>query len=257
MDSVKLQKYFSDCGIMSRRAAEEIIQKGLVRVNGQIATLGDRILPGTDLVEYKGSPVVPTAEGKRYLLLYKPRGYVTTMSDEKGRPAAVSLLSSVRERVYPIGRLDMDSEGLLLFTNDGDLTYALTHPRHEIPKIYRVTVKGELSAQTLRALSSSMVIDGYTILPVKTTLISESSERGEATLEMTLYEGRNRQIRKMCAAVGLSVRSLCRIAIGDLRIGRLRPGQWRDLSLKEIEALKKTSSAAESGQYERKQSRPC
>ena len=241
MDSVKLQKYFSDCGVMSRRAAEEVIAKGLVRVNGQIASLGDRILPGTDSVEYRGKPVLPTGGEKRYVLLYKPRGYVTTLSDEKGRKTAVSLLTGVPERVYPVGRLDMDSEGLLLLTNDGELTYALTHPRHEIPKIYRVTVSGRVDGEVLRALSSAMTIDGYTILPVRTTLVSKDEERGETTLEMTLYEGRNRQIRKMCATQSLTVKRLCRIAIGSITADKLRPGEWRDLCQEEINLLKRVS----------------
>lgn len=242
MDSVKLQKYFSDCGVMSRRAAEEVIKRGLVRVNGKAATLGDRVLPGKDSVEYNGRAILPPNGTKRYILLYKPRGYVTTMSDEKGRPTAVSLLSGVEERVYPVGRLDMDSEGLLLFTNDGELTYALTHPRHEIPKIYRVTVGGQVNEKTLLALSSSMTIDGYTILPVRTSLVSQDTKKGESTLEMTLYEGRNRQIRKMCATQSLTVKRLCRIAIGSITRGKLCPGEWRDLRPEEIAMLRGTGS---------------
>ena len=240
MDSIKLQKYFSDCGVMSRRAAEEVIKRGEVLVNGIPATLGDRIDPELDTVEYKGQPVLPGSTEKIYLVLNKPRGYVTTMSDEKGRPTAVSLLSDLGERVYPVGRLDMDSDGLLLFTNDGDLTYALTHPRHNIPKRYHVTVGGSVSPEQLTALSSSMKIDGYTILPVKTRILSEDKQKKQTRLEMILYEGRNRQIRKMCASVGLTVKRLTRVAIGEILLGNLQPGKWRYLRREELDKLRKS-----------------
>lgn len=236
MDSIKLQKYFSDCGIMSRRAAEEAIKKGLVRVNGQVAELGLRIDPDTDTVEYKGRILKPSAEEKTYILLNKPRGYVTTMSDEKGRPTVRDLVSSVGARVYPVGRLDMDSDGLLLLTDDGELTNRLTHPRHEIPKIYHVTVRGTVSESALAALRAPMVIDGYEILPVKTEVLSTSVD--STTLRMTLYEGRNRQIRKMCETQQLKITRLCRVALGNISLGTLEVGKWRRLTQREIEYLK-------------------
>ena len=236
MQSIKLQKFFSDCNVMSRRAAEEEIKKGLVRVNGAVATLGDRIDPEYDAVEYKGKRILPQSETKTYILLNKPRGYVTTLSDEKGRPTVSDIVSSLGVRVYPVGRLDMDSDGLLLLTNDGDLTNRLTHPKHRIPKIYHVTVSGSVDEKTLRKLSSPMLIDGYEILPVKTE-IAERSPSG-TTLEMTLYEGRNRQIRKMCELCGLKISRLSRVAIGRITLGSLEVGKWRPLTDDEIEYLK-------------------
>ena len=241
MDSVKLQKYFSDCGVMSRRAAEAEISAGRVKVNGETAYLGLRILPGVDRVEYKGRSIAPLSEQKVYIMLNKPRGYVTTMSDEKGRPTAASLISGISTRVYSVGRLDMDSDGLLLFTNDGELTNVLTHPRHAIPKIYRVTVKGKVGADRLAELSSSMVIDGYTILPVKTELVGFDPKDNTSLLEMTLFEGRNRQIRKMCHLVGLEITRLCRIAIGELSLEGLDVGKWRYLTPEELQYLKNNS----------------
>ena len=174
MESIKLQKYFTDCGVMSRRAAEKEIELGKVRVNGEVATLGTRITPGVDSVTYLGKEVqMPKYKKKIYVMLNKPRGYLTTMSDDRGRPTVAELVADVGDRVYPVGRLDMDSDGLLILTNDGDLTCRLTHPRHEIPKIYHVTVKGTLDEPTLKKLSSPLVIDGYKIQPVKINVIKK------------------------------------------------------------------------------------
>lgn len=236
MEPIKLQKYFSDCGVMSRRAAEEVIKKGLVRVNGEIAELGQRIIPNSDLVEYKGRRILPSDTERVYILLNKPRGYVTTLSDEKGRKTVTDLIKEVKARVYPVGRLDMDSDGLLLLTNDGDLTNRLTHPRHEIPKIYHVTVSGTVGDAKLTSLSSPMVIDGYEILPVKTRILATSKD--STTLEMTLFEGRNRQIRRMCEANDLKITRLCRVALGDIPLGALEAGKWRYLTPEEISYLK-------------------
>ncbi len=235
MNSIKLQKYFSDCGIMSRRAAEEEIRQGKVTVNGVTATLGDRIDPQHDRVEYKGKPLRPSASPKTYIMLNKPRGFVTTLSDEQGRRTVAELVADVGVRVYPVGRLDMDSDGLLLLTNDGALTNKLTHPRHSIPKIYHVTLSQAPTAHELSALRAPMVIDGYEIMPVRTEPISADSR----TLEMTLYEGRNRQIRRMCEAVGLKITRLCRVRLGDITLGELPQGSWRYLTEAELEYLKK------------------
>ena len=237
-NSIKVQKYFSDCGVMSRRAAEEAIKKGLVRVNGEVVREGERIIPGVDLVEYNGVAVIPSADKKTYVLLNKPRGFVTTLSDEKGRRTVAELVASVGTRIYPVGRLDMDSDGLLLFTDDGELTNKLTHPRHEIPKIYHVTVSGKVSREKIDALSSPMIIDGYKILPVKTRVIDEGVS--SSTLEMTLYEGRNRQIRKMCQQQNLKITRLCRVAIGNIRLGSLALGKWRYLTPAEVAYLKES-----------------
>ncbi len=236
MDSIKLQKYFSDCGVMSRRAAEEEIKKGLVRVNGAVAELGLRIDPERDTVEYKGKPVIPQKQKKCYILLNKPRGFVTTLSDEKGRPTVATLVSDLGRRVYPVGRLDMDSDGLLILTDDGELTNRLTHPRHEIPKIYHVSVVGKISEQTLDALSRPMVLDGYKILPVKVRVLDYDGAL--TTLEFTLYEGRNRQIRKMCDTQDLKIKRLCRVAIGEISLGSLEAGKWRYLTDNEVKYLR-------------------
>lgn len=237
MEPIKLQKYFTDCGVLSRRAAEEKIKQGLVRVNGATAQLGMRIDPDADVVEYGGKRILPATQEKICILLNKPRGYVTTLSDEKGRRTVAELVSGVGQRVYPVGRLDMDSDGLLLLTNDGALANRLTHPRHEIPKIYRVTVRGTVSEGVLFTLNQAMVLDGYEILPVHTQKISYSPASDETVLEMRLYEGRNRQIRKMCEAVHLTVTRLCRIAIGAIALGELPVGTWRKLTPEETAYL--------------------
>jgi len=238
MAPIRLQKYFTDCGVMSRRAAEEQIRLGKVRVNGVIASVGDTVEPGIDKVELGGKIIIPMTEENVCIMLNKPRGYVTTMSDEKGRKNVGELVCDLGMRVYPIGRLDMDSDGLLLLTNNGDLANKLTHPRHEIPKIYRVSVKGNPTAEQLKQLGSEMKIDGYKILPVKVEVISRARTADESSvLQMTLYEGRNRQIRKMCDAVGLKIRRLSRVSIGKIALGSLTPGKWRRLTKKEIDYL--------------------
>ena len=238
MEEIKIQKYFTDCGVMSRRAAEAEIEKGRVLVNGKPATLGMRIRSGVDLVEYNGRPIVPTVDERICIMLNKPRGFVTTMSDEKGRPTVRTLTEGVHARVYPIGRLDMDSDGLLLLTNDGALAQKLTHPRHSIPKIYRVTVIGRPDKETLAKLNSPMTIDGYKLQPVKVTVHTQNER--ETVLEMTLFEGRNRQIRKMCDSVDLKITRLCRIAMGNLKLGSLPEGKWRRLTKDELAYLDKT-----------------
>ncbi len=223
---------------MSRRAAEEQIRLGKVRVNGIIASVGDTVEPGIDKVELDGKIIIPMTEENVCIMLNKPRGYVTTMADEKGRRNVSELVCDLGIRVYPIGRLDMDSDGLLLLTNNGSLANKLTHPRHEIPKIYRVSVKGIPTAEQIKQLGSEMKIDGYKILPVKVEIVSRARSAEEASvLQMTLYEGRNRQIRKMCDAAGLKIRRLSRISIGKISLGSLPSGRWRRLTKKEIDYL--------------------
>ena len=252
MEEIKIQKYFTDCGVMSRRAAEAEIERGKVTVNGSPATLGMRIRAGIDVVEYNGRPIVPMVDERICIMLNKPRGFVTTMSDEKGRPTVRMLTDGVHARVYPVGRLDMDSDGLLLLTNDGALAEKLTHPRHSIPKIYHVTVKGDVSDEILRTLNSPMTIDGYRLRPTKTR-IHEKNERPcvqerSCVLEMTLFEGRNRQIRKMCDTVGLKITRLCRVALGDIKLGSLPEGKWRRLTKDELAYLDKALQASTSKQ---------
>ena len=240
MATVKLQKYFSDCAIMSRRAAEEEIKNGKVTVNGRVATLGLRIDPERDVIIYKGRKILPPKRAKTYILLNKPKGIVTTLSDEKGRKTILSLIEDLGVRVYPVGRLDYNSDGLLLLTDDGELTNRLTHPKHQIPKIYHVKVKGDLGDEQMARLTSALIIDGYKIQPVAVEILKK--EASSTVLKMTLYEGRNRQIRKMCAMCDLTVKSLTRVAIGKIKLGDLPSGSWRYLTIKEIEYLKRESA---------------
>ena len=229
---MRLQKFFSDCGVLSRRAAEAEIAAGKVKVNGVVAQIGDSVDPEVDVVEYKGKRIRPrTSEKRYYIMLNKPRGYVTTMQDEKGRPTVANLTSGVGTRVYPVGRLDMDSEGLLLLTDDGEFANQLTHPRHEIPKIYHVTLSKVLTKEELAALRAPMELDGYRLQPVTVKKLAPD------TIQMNLYEGRNRQIRRMCEAAGLKVLRLQRIAIGDLGLGDLPLGKWRELTPDEVQYL--------------------
>ena len=238
MEELRIQKYLADCGICSRRAAERAIEEGDVLINGQTAEIGQKIRPDKDKVTFRGKPVVKKRNAHPcYIMLHKPAGYVTTMSDEKGRKTVADLIGDVEKRVYPVGRLDMDSEGLLLCTNDGDLANALTHPRHHIPKIYHVRVQEDVTRAQLSKLQEPMEIDGYKIQPVECAIL-KNSETG-TTLAMVLYEGRNRQIRKMCDQVGLTVKRLRRIAIGDLELDVPR-GKWRYLTKEEADYLKES-----------------
>ncbi len=237
MEKIRLQKYFTDCGVLSRRAAEEEIKMGKVKVNGIRAELGDKIDPDVDIVEYKGKRIMPRKEDKFvYILLNKPAGVVTSAKDEKGRICVTDLVKC-GTRVYPVGRLDLNSQGLIIMTNDGELTNKLTHPRHEIPKIYEVDVVGKVTTEQLTVLNYSMTVDGYVLLPVKTEFVAKNEKF--TTLRMTLFEGRNRQIRKMCDQVGLKVAKLSRVAIGSITLGDLQGGKWRYLTNEEIKTLKK------------------
>jgi 23S rRNA pseudouridine2605 synthase len=236
MEELRIHKYLADCGVMSRRAAEEAVKRGEVKVNGVTATLGQKISAEADTVEYKGRKVVPNGKRHVYYILNKPVGYVTTMRDEKGRPCISDLISEIETRIYPVGRLDYDSEGLILLTNDGELTTRLTHPKHGIAKYYNVTVKGQVTMQQRKQLASEMDIDGYKIMPVKNEIISMHEDK--TVLGMELFEGRNRQIRKMCEQVGLEVIKLKRIAIGAIELGNLKPGCIKKLSGAQIEYLK-------------------
>lgn len=232
---VRVQKYLSDAGIMSRRAAEKAMNDGEIRINGEIASLGDKVTIGVDRVTYNGRPVSPI-EKKVYIMLNKPVGYLTAMSDSRGRKCVSELVSDVGTRVYPAGRLDLESEGLLLLSNDGELVNRLTHPKHSVPKYYHVTVDCVLSEEQRKRLSSPMDIDGYVIRPVRHRVIK--SENGNMTLEMQLFEGRNRQIRKMCERVGAKVLKLKRVAIGEIRLGALTCGKWKALTYEQVQYLK-------------------
>lgn len=229
----RLQKILSAHGIASRRAAETMILQGRVTVNGRIAVLGQTADAERDRICVDGAPLPERAETV-CLMLYKPRGYVTTLSDERGRRTAASLVDCGC-RVYPVGRLDSQSEGLLLFTNDGALAERLMHPREKIEKVYEVTVRGKLdTAQEL--LSRPIVLDGRPIAPPLVKKLRESGDK--TTFEITIHEGRNRQIRRMCEAAGLTVARLCRVQEGSLRLGALAVGKWRHLTVQELNALR-------------------
>lgn len=231
----RIQKLMAQAGLCSRRAAEQIIRAGGVTVNGRPASLGDTADPARDKILVHGKPL-RRAEEKAYLMLNKPRGYVSTLKDERGRKTVRQLVAGCHARVYPVGRLDADSEGLLLMTNDGDLTLSLTHPSHEAGKTYLVSVRGDLAR--LPELEQPMDIDGYTVRPAKVYIRDQASPT-EAHIEMTIHEGRNRQIRKMCEKCGLDVRRLKRVAVGELHLDpKLAPGKWRMLTPEEIAYLK-------------------
>lgn len=239
MEEIRLQKFLSAKGIMSRRAAEEEIAAGKIKVNGEIATLGTKIDPERDSVEYKGKKISGASERKIYLMLNKPRGYLTSMSDDRGRECVSELVSDVGARVYPIGRLDLESEGLLLFTNDGDFANKLMHPRYHKPKTYHVKLAGEIDPEKVTRLSEPMEIDGYMTKPATVSLITRKKEY--SVVAITLFEGRNRQIRKMCEKLSLHVLSLRRVSIGEVKLGDLRPGKWRYLTKSQVASLKKES----------------
>ena len=237
MEKMRIQKYLSLCGVTSRRAAEDDIKNGIVYVNGKVCEIGQVIDPAVDTVTYKGKKVIAKRESDRiYVILNKPRGYITTSSDELGRKTVLDLVSDISERIYPVGRLDRDSEGLLLLTNDGELTNILTHPTHKIPKIYHVKFSGKITEEQLSTLRSPLVIDGYKIKPVQTDVIRMTDN--ETVLEFTLFEGRNRQIRKMAEAAGLRIIRLTRIAIGNIKLGNLAPGKYKYLTGKQVQYLK-------------------
>lgn len=231
----RLQKIIASRGVSSRRKAEEWIAAGRVTCNGAVAKLGDSADPDIDEILLDGRPL-PSADKYVYIVLNKPRGYVTTLSDEKGRPNAAQLVSDCGVRVYPIGRLDMDSEGLLLFTNDGEFANMLMHPKHEVEKNYDVWVTGYYPGVE-EQLRKPITLDGYTIRPPKVQVLSAEGDR--ARLRVTIHEGRNRQIRRMCQAVQMQVTRLRRISEGPLVLGDLKLGCWRYLTEREIAALKK------------------
>lgn len=230
----RLQKILSSRGVASRRKAEEMIAAGKVQVNGMTAALGDSADPETDEIRVEGK-LLPSAPEAVYIMLNKPRGYVTTLSDEKGRNNAAQLVENCGIRVYPVGRLDMDSEGLLLFTNDGEFSNEMMHPKHEVEKTYAVKVRFyEPGKESL--LLRPIELDGCVIREPKVRLLSASGQ--QARLLITIHEGRNRQVRRMCEAAGMQVSRLKRIREGTLELGDLGPGKWRYLTNEEINSLR-------------------
>jgi len=233
---IRIQKLLADAGYCSRRKAEALISAGKVKRNGRPVKLGDKASP-KDLITVDGERVyVPKKKNFRYIMLHKPRGYVTTVSDELERRCVMDLLEDVEERVYPIGRLDRNSEGLLLLTNDGNFANGIMHPSRHVTKTYRVTVRPAVTDDQLVQLSDGVDLDGRKTLPASVVVMN--NEPGRVVLQITIKEGRNRQIRRMCEAVGLEVARLRRTSIGPLKLGMLKPGAYRDLTAEELRAIR-------------------
>lgn len=236
MADIRIQKLLADAGFCSRRRAEALIQAGKVLKNGRKVQLGDKASP-KDLITVDGQRItLPKKRVYRYIMLHKPRGYVTTVSDELDRRCVMDLLGDVEERVYPVGRLDRNSEGLLLLTNDGTFANGIMHPSRHVTKTYRVTVRPDVTDAQLVSLAEGVVLDGRKTLPANVVVVSK--ETGRVVLQITIKEGRNRQIRRMCEAVGLEVARLRRTAIGPLKLGMLKPGSYRDLTAEELRAIR-------------------
>jgi len=231
----RLQKILSRAGLSSRRESEGMITSGRVAVNGQVVTeLGTKADPGKDRITLDGRPVL-VKEERLYILLYKPAGYVTTLKDPDGRPVVTSLLKGITERVYPVGRLDYNTEGLLLLTNDGDWANGLAHPRHEVEKEYLVKIRGKASREQIQLLANGVDLEEGTTAPAKVTLAHETEKN--CHLSITIHEGRYRQVRRMCEAVSLSVAALKRVRYGFLQLDSLRPGEFRFLATDEVQML--------------------
>ncbi len=235
-EKIRLQKLLADCGVASRRKSEELIAAGAVKVNGRVAKIGDKVDPYNDKVLVNGQKITARAKPKHYyIMLHKPRGYVTTMSDEMGRKCVAELVKDVPGRVYPVGRLDRESEGLLLMTNDGDFANKVMHPAKHVYKVYRVTIRPGITEEQLTQMCVGMVIDGRKTAPAEVRVVTR--QEGRCVLEVVLREGRNRQIRKMCEQLGMEVARLKRVAIGQVKLGMLQPGKWRELSQDEVKRL--------------------
>ncbi|MBR5246633.1 MAG: rRNA pseudouridine synthase [Clostridia bacterium] len=242
-NTIRLQKYLSECGVASRRKAEEMIAAGKVKVNGRPATIGDKINPKQDTIVVAGKKIKKTSKKNTYIMLHKPRGFITTLSDEMGRKCVAQLIEDVGTRVYPVGRLDRDSEGLLLLTDDGEFANAMTHPTKHVPKTYRVTIRPSITEEQITALTTGIEIDGRMTMPSEVRVIEK--KEGRVVLEIIIYEGRNRQIRKMCDALGLEVARLKRTQIGSVKLGMLKQGDWRNLTDEEVHKLTVAASTKE------------
>lgn len=241
-NTVRLQKFLADNGVASRRKSEELIEQGKVKVNGRVAMIGDKVDPVRDKVSVRGKTVVATKE-KIYIMLHKPRGFITTMSDERDRKCVAQLVKDVPLKVYPVGRLDRNSEGLLFLTNDGDFANHLTHPSSHVNKTYRVTVAGKVSEEQIVKMATGIDIDSddRLTLPCDVFVIERKEDR--TVLNFIISEGRNRQIRKMCEKVGLNVLRLKRTEIAGVKLGMLGQGKWRELNEKELKRLTNISKS--------------
>ena len=241
MASMRLQKYLAEAGVASRRKAEELIRQGRVKVNGVVVAEMGRVVSSTDVIEVDGKKI-DIQEKKVYIMLNKPVGYITTVKDQFSRPTVINLIREVKERIYPVGRLDYDTSGLLLLTNDGNFAYRLTHPKHSVKKVYHAEVLGIPGAQEAERFRRGIEIDGYRTAPAG--FVVKEKRSGSSIVEITIHEGKNRQIRKMCEIIGHPVISLKRVAIGNLQLGSLPEGKWRYLSFEEVESLMRISQIA-------------
>lgn len=237
MEKIRIQKIIADSGVCSRRKAEELINRGKVKVNGHTALIGQKLDPMNDIITVEGKTV--EFEKKKdyvYMVMNKPRGYLTSMSDDRGRRCVTELLPESKDRVYPVGRLDLNSEGLLLFTNDGRFSNDMMHPSHEVSKTYRVTVRPDITDEQAAKLSEGVYIDGRRTAPAEVRVLTKEPNR--VVMELVIREGRNRQVRKMCEAVNLEVARLKRTAIGPIKLGMLKPGATRELTNEELKAIR-------------------
>ena len=233
-EKIRLQKYLAECGIASRRKSEELIAAGKVKVNGVTASIGDKVNPKHDKVTVSGKKAVSVKKSV-YIMLNKPRGFITTMSDEHDRKCVAELVKGINTRVYPVGRLDRESEGLLITTNDGEFANALTHPSKHVSKTYRVTIRPEITKEQATAFRNGIEIDGRMTAPADLRILEAQENR--TVVEVTIYEGRNRQIRKMFEALGIEVARLKRTKVGNLKLGMLKQGDYRDLTPDEVNSL--------------------
>jgi 23S rRNA pseudouridine2605 synthase len=239
-ENIRLQKYLADCGIASRRKAEEFISSGKVKVNGKIVTeLGTKINPSKDEIFFNGK-IVKRKDEKVYILINKPIGYVTTTKDQFNRKTVLDLVKGIKKRVIPVGRLDMYTSGALILTNDGEFTYKVTHPSHEITKTYTATVKGIISEEEVKKLRNGVEIEDYITRPANVKILKTDLEKNISRIEITIHEGKNRQVRKMCEAVGKNVMALHRTKIGNINVKDLKIGEWRYLKQKEINEIMKS-----------------
>ncbi len=232
---MRINKYIAHAGVASRRKAEELIMQGLVTINGQKVTALATTVKSGDVVEVEGQPIYN--EEKVYYLLNKPRGVISSVSDDKGRKTVIDLLPEVKERIYPVGRLDWDTTGLLILTNDGDFTDKMIHPRNEIDKVYVARLKGIANKENLRPLTRGLLIDGKKTKPARYRILKVEPDKNRSLVELTIHEGRNHQVKKMFEAVGLLVDKLSRTRFGTLDLTGLRPGESRRLNKKEISQL--------------------
>ena len=240
MEELRLQKYMADCGIAARRKCEEYILSGQVKVNGTIASLGVKINPKSDVVEFRGKQVQYPEENKKYILLNKPIGYVTTVKDQFSRQTVLDLVKEINTRLVPVGRLDMYTSGALILTNDGEFVYKVTHPKYEIKKTYIATLIGIVQNEKIEELRKGVDIGEYITKPAKVKIIKIDKEKNISRIEIIIHEGKNREVRKMCEKIGYKVKALHRSKIGNLDVKNLKIGNWRYLSLDEVKSIIKS-----------------